>query len=34
MGTFAEQLPEDITLVIVGKFLNMLTIDETRSITI
>jgi hypothetical protein len=34
MGTFAEQLPVDVTLVIVGKFLNMLTIDETRSITI
>jgi hypothetical protein len=34
MGTFAVQLPEDVTLLIMGKFLNMLTIDETRSITI
>ena len=34
MGTFAKELPEDVTLIIMGKFLNMLTIDETRSITI
>jgi hypothetical protein len=34
MGTFAKELPEDVTLVVMGKFLNMLTIDETRSVTI